>query len=78
MPDLRKYYTVGRWHDIPQYRCKLCNWDTVDGRTRMIEHLQSDHPVEVGVIEQKTSPGGILLARKDGKPKNEGDVNNGN
>ena len=39
-------YKLSTWHDMPQYRCLMCPWDTVeaDGEAQMKQHFIARHP----------------------------------
>lgn len=41
---LKKFYQTGAWAGIPQYRCTLCNFDTLH-KDVMIDHLQVVHHI---------------------------------
>lgn len=38
-----RLYTEGTWKGLPQWRCKLCAWDTLKGEEEMIRHIQEVH-----------------------------------
>lgn len=37
------YFTVGSWNGLPQWKCKLCPWDTLKGETAVMEHVAEKH-----------------------------------
>jgi hypothetical protein len=39
----REIWTVGTWGDLPQWRCALCTWDTLDGERAMAAHYLAVH-----------------------------------
>jgi hypothetical protein len=36
-------FTLGQWGGIPQWRCTLCPWDTLDGEDAFWEHFAARH-----------------------------------
>lgn len=36
-------FTMGSWKGLPQWRCVLCPWDTLDGEAAMLAHYQANH-----------------------------------
>lgn len=36
-------FELGQWHGISQYRCKLCQFDTLEGEADFWEHYASRH-----------------------------------
>lgn len=39
-------YEVGAWAKLPQWRCKVCGFDTMLGERPMLEHLVNVHNSE--------------------------------
>jgi hypothetical protein len=58
-PD--KPYTMGEWNGKPQWKCKLCPWDTLEGEAAMLEHLATRHKPPAPRVS-------ILVADKHGNP----------
>lgn len=54
-------FTVGAWHALPQWRCNLCPWDTLDGEAAMLAHLAERHAPKLA----RTSILGIPLPKED-------------
>lgn len=38
-----KPWTVGAWADLPQWRCSLCPFDTLDSEEAMLAHYAAVH-----------------------------------
>lgn len=36
-------WTTSMWSGLPQWRCSLCPWDTLEGEDAMIEHIEGKH-----------------------------------
>lgn len=36
-------YAMGEWNGKPQWRCKLCPWDTLEGEAAMLDHMATRH-----------------------------------
>lgn len=36
-------YEVGWWKGMTQYRCKICQWDTLNGKEEMVQHIIACH-----------------------------------
>ena len=36
-------WTMSTWSGLPQWRCSLCPWDTLEGEDAMIEHIEGNH-----------------------------------
>ncbi len=36
-------WTLSTWSGLPQWRCTLCPFDTLDGEDAMIEHIENRH-----------------------------------
>lgn len=36
-------WTLSTWSGLPQWRCTLCPFDTLDGEDAMIEHIEARH-----------------------------------
>lgn len=34
----------GNWRGRAQYRCRICGWDTIEGRDAFIAHFRDAHP----------------------------------
>jgi hypothetical protein len=41
--QIKDLFEVGKWKGLQQWRCKLCQWDTLDGEAVMVEHIVSTH-----------------------------------
>lgn len=41
-PEPALPYSLGEWGGQPQYRCKLCRWDTLS-EDRMVRHQEQSH-----------------------------------
>lgn len=39
----RELWAVGTWGVFPQWRCALCEWDTLDGESVMAAHYLAVH-----------------------------------
>jgi len=37
------YFTMGSWNGFPQWKCKQCPWDTLDGEGALMEHYAERH-----------------------------------
>lgn len=40
---LEDLYEVSEWKGMPQWRCKICRWDTLVNREEMVEHITAVH-----------------------------------
>lgn len=36
-------YEVGWWKGLTQHRCKICKWDTLNGKEEMVKHIIACH-----------------------------------
>lgn len=36
-------YTVGEWNGLPQWQCRHCAWDTLDGVQAVMQHYVDRH-----------------------------------
>jgi hypothetical protein len=36
-------YTLGKWKGLRQWRCRLCQWDTLVDEAEMLAHIQEKH-----------------------------------
>lgn len=43
-------WTMGRWGDIPQWRCALCPFDTLDGEEAILAHYLAEHAPPAPVV----------------------------
>jgi hypothetical protein len=41
MPEVP--WTMGTWKGLPQWRCRLCPWDTLKGEAEMRKHIEEAH-----------------------------------
>ncbi len=61
-------WTMGMWHELPQWRCTACAWDTLDGEDAMVAHWNERHAVKapkaVGPPVVKRSRYGNVVADK--------------
>ncbi|KAA3644558.1 MAG: hypothetical protein DWQ07_14155 [Chloroflexi bacterium] len=56
-------FEVGKWGGHPQWRCKLCAFDTLKGEAVMWDHLREQH-----MPPPEPAPT-VLIADKSGKEK---------
>ncbi len=56
------YFTLGSWKGMPQWKCRFCPWDTLEGEGALMEHVVTVH----GAGEPERRPGGILVADRYG------------
>lgn len=42
-PPIELPYIEGLWSGLPQWRCRLCPWDTLEGEDVMWEHIAARH-----------------------------------
>lgn len=36
-------FELGRWGEFPQWRCRECAWDTLEGEEAFMEHYRAVH-----------------------------------
>ncbi|MGE5553297.1 MAG: hypothetical protein ACM3XZ_05160 [Betaproteobacteria bacterium] len=61
-PAEERQYDLGQWNGLPQYRCRLCPFDTLD-EAAMKRHIEERHtvrpatvPVEVPLLDRFGNP----------------------
>ena len=60
-------WTMGRWGDMPQWRCAFCPFDTLDGEAVMLAHWQAEHAPPAPVV----APPIIQVYDRWGNPRKE-------
>lgn len=64
----RDFIATGKWREFDQWKCKLCNFDTLDGEEIAVDHVVNVH-LNPQVKEQVTSQ--VLLVDSHGNPVGE-------
>lgn len=36
-------YVMGQWHGMPQWKCRMCAFDTLDGEEAILAHIVARH-----------------------------------
>jgi len=57
-------YTEGTWHGMPQWKCKLCPWDTLKSEAVIRDHVVRAHVLGPEEEEAKKAKPQILVAKR--------------
>ena len=62
-PDPDLPFVLGTWKGFPQWQCRFCAWDTLEGEDLMMEHFIARH-----APPPTFTPSEIVVYDRWGKP----------